>query len=112
MPLVYLRSCAQVKVVQVLTSSLRFKPNVVPYWRASGRNCADIKRVSPEHVMDECLKSSIDNNESEDGQHDGIRWRSSEQPDPNLYVDASNTDSNSTDNAQAESIDELIVRTM
>ena len=66
-----------------------------------------------DHVnpMDECVTSSIDSNESDD-EHDGIRWRPSELHDPKLYVDASSTDSNSTDNAQAESIDELIVRTM
>ena len=66
-----------------------------------------------DHVnpMDECVKSSIDSNVS-DNEQDGIRWRSNEQHDPKLYVDASSTDNNSTDNAQAESIDEPPVRTM
>ena len=64
--------------------------------------------------MDECLKSSIDSNESDDEQHDGIRWRSSEQPDPKLYVDASSTNSNSTDehNVLTMQMDEHNVVTM
>ena len=47
--------------------------------------------------MDECLKSSTDSNESDDEQQDGIGWRSSDQPDPKLYVDAFGTNNNSTD---------------
>jgi len=101
MPLVYLQSCAQEKVIKVPTSSLSSKPTVLPYWRASGRHYAGIERVSPENIMDECLKSSTDSNDSEDESHDGVGWRSSEQPDPKLYVDTSSTDSNSTDNALA-----------
>ena len=109
MPLVYLRSLAQRKVVSVLTSSLPPKPTAMPYWRAPGPDKANIELSSPEHAMlstplgqknsmDECLQSSTDSHES-DNEQDKIGWCSGEQHDPKLYADASSTDSNVTDNA-------------